>query len=116
MSETLDEFIDHVNDEFSSLGLIGEFASIGANELVEGSMERLLAGEISETDAVREGLIEFELLISFAITPKAWSKPILDPEGFKMDQEFRRSVPPENEMTAQRFLETFGSDDPPLSS
>lgn len=108
VSDMFDQFIDHVSDRFSEVGLIGEFASIGANELVQGSMEDLLAGIISEKDAIENDLIDFELLISFTVTEGAWTKEVLDPEGHEIDQEFRRAVPPENEIVARSFLEAFG--------
>lgn len=108
VSDMFDQFIDHVSDRFSEVGLIGEFASIGANELVQGSMEDLLAGIISEKDAIENDLIDFELLISFIVTEGAWTKEVLDPEGHEIDQEFRRAVPPENEIVARSFLEAFG--------
>jgi len=101
LPEELADLLDEVTKRSEKFGLYLKDTLIGA---VDRDIATAIAeGKTTVKQAVMEGA-SISILATFAIGDVAWSDRIQDPDGFKVDQEFKTIMPTEDELIKDELI------------
>jgi len=103
MSEPFEALSEQVIANLEKVGLYVEGVTVGGFPRSEEVVEQLTSGEISEREAMDQGLVEFQLLIGARIGNVAWSDRVQNPEGFAERKAFEMVVPSEKEISLEEI-------------
>lgn len=114
MSEIFNQVTDQLVHDLEKIGLYVQGLSMGGIPNSEDIAEKIMNGEITEEDAIKNGLADFHILISTRIGDVAWSDRVLNPESFTERKEFEMIVPESKEIDLdeiRRELEEWDAED-----
>jgi hypothetical protein len=103
MSETFEALTEVMVDRLEKMGLYVEAVNVEGMPMSEEVHDSIMAGDISDREALRSGVADFHMMVSARIGDVAWSDRVLHPEAHRQNVEFEMMVPEETEIRADEI-------------
>lgn len=103
MSETFEALTEVMVDRLEKMGLYVEAVNVEGMPMSEEVHDSIMAGDISDREALRSGVADFHMMVSARIGDVAWSDRVLYPETHQQNVEFEMMVPEETEIRADEI-------------
>lgn len=103
MSETFEALTEVMASRLEKIGIYVNAIEVAGMPISEKVHDSIMAGDISDREALRSGVAEFHMLVSARIGDVAWSDRVLSPEQYKTKVEFENLMPQEHEIRADEI-------------